>query len=1690
MSNVNPVDVPDDNFDRYGNRISTNENTSQIPITSSGDFAPVTMPREGNWSSPLHILFNQVGSLLQRYNKSISPKQVQRNFIQRIVSTIEGSSFPLMYLMGSCFPRHFYASSTADNCAILGCPPLSCYSGVTNPNGFASSLSIARNLGTHSSSSTSTCPIFWSFLYDIQANKVASDFDSRLIGRRGFTVAEKSKNGLRLRDDTNKSNMTEGVDSHQSALDLAATQNYLKFHLFLTLTCNQSTFPGIKHLHHHKESMEWTKNYFPCESESQQPLNFHKIYHQREAESYIHQNQQNQRDIKKSFEMAYGSILGRCWMEVRKLWLDYISYSTSSILRKTTHVFFRDEYQEESGNLAHIHGLIALSRDDMNNEEFQTFVEGLTKSAVCDLFPTSEIDRYVEEGLFESEDDWKTLTASAERVLCHVCDRRCLRRISDGDGPDCYACRKPHSVFAKNDPMVPELIPFKFNFSDACLDALKGCGLWDPPTDDAPNGTFRNDLFEPKRYMGALHPGARCNMSPVIPEFFAVTKSMQNVQILSGTNAVAKYVVKYVVKMDKGNRCTIWADPHNGAVHRAEYQFLHNTKVVGSKINEDKAHEKSRKWKLPSGRAVAFTEMQQQILGYPELMTNIVYERICTKPFELRSSTRVQLNRKGKLKRPDQSPHTEQERDNAPDAQSGRSPSEKARIRLRFPQERLVPDNQSLLYGNNIRYGAYNKVTLFSLRPVELLELVKNIGKYYRWFETEKKIMAEEEIVMLLKEDITECHWVDVLGRLVKLRKGAKSELKEHLNNLENRNLKEHSIELKEYLLEMINNDMDEESFVVDEGDKHLPVPVFSSITPKTPIPFLNHIMLSIGEFETELDIRMQSSLRKSLAKVGLIGDDFDDPSRLQEYCNKLLRITIEQVLSVQPFSLRRLDDCVVKAKMLFEAVIIRDEIPVHDLPPCLLTELLDSKNEEFENFWKEKRKDQLSSIYRSIPEEHIKLPDIGKVMNFERDLQNPWDPMREFKKIENQSEESYDDQVLAVAVAYSLIEKYCIKFGRPSTTFTKNAIVHGAPGSGKSHIILYISLIAMYKGLRVMTTALMGVRANALGGVHMHRLFGMSTRSGNPYRLAELALDKLNRKNQLKYLHVLLTMDVLIVDECGQLSADQLSTIDIILRTARSSNIPFGGVLIFGTMDHTQLGAINGWPFLLSSHILSEFVFVQLSHSVRAFNDKDFQELQKLTRMCPSDLLKDPKHEERFKELMRDLFDYVPDWDSKKIDPNVQRMYARRMPAYEAAKMFVDSCRERFEKDGTEFQVSKAINLQRTEGTRNEFSENIVTDDLLSAMNHGLREPEKLLFFRGAQFEATLNGEGYNQSQLLLMLDVPTENAVKKMVPIELMAAPPTVTYLDLSEGIPSKEMLVAQDWKSVIIERSPERTITCRGAVGKRIQYSLRHIGSSTINKQLGNTIRGKCAMECSEECSPFCKEQVVVGLSRTCNAKDTIIVGDKEFAVKRLWELITMSNQWTNYIEKLLKKLSINVNDVDDANDVHNENSTSENGGNIRPWETNTFHFADDYPYRTSDIAIPSGSSGFVYMLVSCRDFDRDYIGQTEILTRRFDQHQTGRGSEGTRDPYFHPYALAGFICGMAHMSKSEREGIEQRWKNMNRRQINAGNLDLETRLEQGRRIVEDYNRTCDDPTERIQFYQTIRKEVSTLNIRDSR
>ena len=100
----------------------------------------------------------------------------------------------------------------------------------------------------------------------------------------------------------------------------------------------------------------------------------------------------------------------------------------------------------------------------MDNEQFRKFVSGLQKSAVCDLFDSSQIERYKEEGLFEHQDDWQTMTALASRILTHKCDKRCMKRIGEGEEPENFRCRKPHTVFDKENPMEDELIPLKYEF--------------------------------------------------------------------------------------------------------------------------------------------------------------------------------------------------------------------------------------------------------------------------------------------------------------------------------------------------------------------------------------------------------------------------------------------------------------------------------------------------------------------------------------------------------------------------------------------------------------------------------------------------------------------------------------------------------------------------------------------------------------------------------------------------------------------------------------------------------------------------------------------------------------------------------------------------------------------------------------------------------------------------------------------------------------------------------------------------------------------------------------------------------------------------------------------------------------------------------------------------------------------------
>ena len=126
--------------------------------------------------------------------------------------------------------------------------------------------------------------------------------------------------------------------------------------------------------------------------------------------------------------------------------------------------------------------------------------------------------------------------------------------------------------------------------------------------------------------------------------------------------------------------------------------------------------------------------------------------------------------------------------------------------------------------------------------------------------------------------------------------------------------------------------------------------------------------------------------------------------------------------------------------------------------------------------------------------------------------------------------------------------------------------------------------------------------------------------------------------------------------------------------------------------------------------------------------------------------------------------------------------------------------------------------------------------------------------------------------------------------------------------------------------------------------MQYSLRHIGATTINKAQGSTLPLGLAVEISKDYSLWESGQIVVALSRTTSARMTIIVKEREFASNKMCELITTYNQWTQYTKHVLDMITINSN--------NNQQNTS------------IFDYPEVNPFRLRDIILPQDTTGFVY------------------------------------------------------------------------------------------------------------------------------
>ena len=184
--------------------------------------------------------------------------------------------------------------------------------------------------------------------------------------------------------------------------------------------------------------------------------------------------------------------------------------------------------------------------------------------------------------------------------------------------------------------------------SKECIDRLVKIGLAEPITRNefgVPSDFKSNhNYFHPKRHIPPTNPNDTYNISPVEGYTFSILKSMQNVQSLTHTNGLNRYVCKYVGKIDEQNQVLVRSHPHHEGTLISNATFLKNTKVTSTSINENRVLSKKRDKFHPKGRLISLMEQIQTMLGFHQVRTDMHFEIISTLPLEHRAGKESNSN--------------------------------------------------------------------------------------------------------------------------------------------------------------------------------------------------------------------------------------------------------------------------------------------------------------------------------------------------------------------------------------------------------------------------------------------------------------------------------------------------------------------------------------------------------------------------------------------------------------------------------------------------------------------------------------------------------------------------------------------------------------------------------------------------------------------------------------------------------------------------------------------------------------------------------------------------------------------------------------------------------------------------------------------------------------------------------------
>lgn len=1283
-------------------------------------------------------------------------------------------------------------------------------------------------------------------------------------------------------------------------------------------------------------------------------------------------------------QTAFAPMYNRLFDRVVRLYMHMLEHSPESPIPGIKHMFWRYEYQAQkgasAGSMAHVHCGIALTEEE----------KARTLARICclqnDFFSPvygTDFDILKEQGFVKDDEEFlNEFQRFMPRVLAHDC-RKDKRRCHPNKAGKCTYPKHPAADLNSYEtrPML---------YDAECLKIFMELGyivdIDHPMILQLISGELKacSERIQGRKYHYVASKGK--TMSPCIPRIWCWWRSSANV-IACDVKFSLAYLLKYVTGKETHNIVDVKSDGKRAKLEEEQQQALKRTRV---RMLQEEIRKKVKK--SDNALSLCFHEMVQNLLDISYFYCSAEFQHPSTHAPEFRS---------GALKK-----SSTRSRRN-PDGTIGEIPTVAARRAAGIPEWRRFTAAQILTLEDAEASKLHpDVVTRFSIRPPELL-LFDQLETFFEWF-----VPRLTGKVVRITEDLSEQVWADGFNRVYRLRvpavKRAHAYLCQQLNEggryFEQASALEAEVfsrlvQLTDRVRVLPDGTVDISHFqaaekimyerFVDVTAVRSSFVVVSDINPAVRERWFYHLCLTLGKFETEFEVFNVGRMKEAFRRCGLLGDEEATEADVLRILGQYLD---KQALNF-PIPQRKMCFYARTAKEALTDLLLDDERYSYGPPPVTEAQLVRKVSDRVVEYETERRR----NILRIVHDEMSGLCEVPALEAFENaTMENPLNWVPQLRRVAGQSEESFAEQTEALRFCIGQIDFYL----HPLTRFVHFPVIHGPPGSGKTHLFKLLILYCAAVGLQFTLMSITSDRARTLGGEHVHLQIPLDTSSGCkrfPPQMVKNAVRRLLETSPEKGA-LLRRANVIFIEEIGFMSMQMYGIIDGVLRKVCDNNLPAGGRFIIANGDYRQLCPIDGDPFWASSLLVSNFKVVSLKHFVRCASDATLQRI-----LCDFDNLELTTDErERIADDIVRNAQHVPSFDD--VPDDAVCLVSKKEAERDIIRQFLD--RKRAEA-GCAIITIPAVD----EVESGPAGWNVTTDQrIIRKITLGVPEERSLSLYVGATVRLTCNQRGgggqhpFSQGQVAKVLSI--DEAAKS---IRIKLAPPGERVITEVEAAWVEMTLTQRYSQPVLVGAGLQK--------GRRKQIPVRLNSALTIHKAQGQTLP-RVATKLSMSDADFAiweRPMLLVLISRTRSLRDLIFVGDVEETRRALYDALGLPSPWARHIQERLTALDV------------------ANAGAFRVITNELHPFA---PLRT---LLPDTVTGYVYQLVSMKNTKAWYIGETEEILRRSGQHNGVRGgSEFTAyHNQYRPWGVYSYICSFPdgfsrQEDENHRKFVEAAWK----------------------------------------------------------